>query len=309
MKLYARQRGTGVHYALLYGSGVIGSAIDHAISQQRAGWNREVLPWPWADSAGRATQSEVLSGRIGEADRIDVVWAAGASGFTSTDEAMAGELSCVAQVANLTGCLARRSRQTAFHLFSSAGGLFEGQAWIGPYSCARPERPYGRGKLRQEQLVMSLTDGVVPKIYRPSSVYGYTRHARRGLFTAMVTAILRNQPLVIYGAPGTLRDYVFSRDIGQHVAAALTRPIDGAGIAFLASGKPTSLAEAITTIETQLGRRLYHRYDSAPNNALNMTIHASAIPARFPRTPLAEGVALLLQNISKELLSVPYEPH
>lgn len=306
MKLYTRQAHANARYLLLFGSGLIGSAIDWALRKQQL-WSVESLQWQWNDPDQRAAVAAFLPTRITDAERVDIIWAAGVSGFGSSDSDMELETAQLAEVAQVAYALTGHCGQIVFHLLSSMGGLHEGQRGIGVHSAPAARRAYGRGKLAQEQLVMSLGHRIVPQIYRASSVYGYTRTGRRGLFAAMIAAMLQHRPINVYGSACTLRDYVYAPDIATFIANAVADPPVLAAPKFLASGKPTSVIEAVATLERLLERRLYCRYDSAPHNALDMTVQMSALPVGLPRTPLSIGVASVARDISRNLICLPHQ--
>lgn len=305
---FCRQTEHHKQHMLLFGSGLIGSAIRDAICKAPA-WRAVRMNWMWNDPIQRQLVAAQIETAVSGSERIDIVWAAGISGFASTEADMAAESAHVAEIAGLAQKLATRGHQIVFHLFSSLGGLHEGQCAIGPQSVAVTRRPYGRGKQTQESLIEKLgsTSTIFPRIYRPSSVFGYARAGRRGLFATMIASMLSYRPIEIYGSVHTLRDYVFAPDIGVFVGETLDRP-PSAALEFIASGKPTSVTEAITVIEQLLDRRAFCRYSSAPHNMLDMTVHRAAIPASLPRTPILIGVASVLQHMSRSVICQPYEP-
>lgn len=295
---YVKNSCDGPRAVLLFGNGLIGSAIDEALRQQY-GWQAKSSGWLWSDRDQRVCAASLLARESPEMVRTDLIWAAGISGFGSSDADMKQETDHVAEIAELAVALGQRSEHVTFHLFSSLGGLFEGQSAIDGASSPHARRPYGRAKLRQEQLVRGLGNSIVPRIYRPSSVYGVAQHGRRGLFAALIAATLQQKPITIYGSANTLRDYVFARDIAAYVVNGVSDDQAAPVTEVLASGKPTSISEAVVTIEQHLGRRLYFRYDSAPHNSLNMTVRFGTPPPTLPRTPLTLGVASVLQSAAR----------
>ena len=300
MILYA---GTGRQmnrHILVFGNGLIGSAINSALRSQHR-WERHIVAWPWHERSGRQLAASLSIDLIRESHRIDLVWAAGTSGFGSTDADMALETDHLSEVAELAVILAKRSDQFIFHLFSSLGGLCEGQRLIDRKAAPSPRRAYGLGKMRQEQLVDGLGDHIVPRVYRPSSVYGVAHRGRRGLFASAAMAMLQQKPLTVYGSANTLRDYVFARDIGTYVARLMTEQTVESDTVILASGKPTTVTEAIFAMETLFGRRLYCRYESSPHNSLDMTVRMSALPSALPHTALSVGIASVLQHVARSL--------
>lgn len=304
---FCRQSADHKQHMLLFGGGLIGSAIHNVICKGPA-WRATRIDWKWDDLPQRQQVAAQIETDVRGSERIDIVWAAGISGFASTDADMEAESAHVAEIAGLAQKLAARGHQIVFHLFSSIGGLHEGQRAIGPQSVVATRRPYGRGKLTQESLIEKLGSAstIIPRIYRPSSVYGYARAGRRGLFATMIASMLSYRPIEIYGSVHTLRDYVFAPDIGVFVVESLDRPPSPA-LEFIASGKPTGVTEAITVLERLLDRRAFCRFSSAPHNMLDMTVHRTAIPTSLPRTPLLIGVASVLQNMSRSVICQPYE--
>jgi len=301
VKLYRSCGKDAKRAVLLFGGGLVGSAIADALERQGL-WALETIRWDWIDSEQRQRQAAAFVDNLTACERIDVVWAAGTSGFPSIPEQMAQEAAHVAEVLDLTARLRQRASSAVFHLFSSLGGLFEGQSWIDNDSQPFVHRPYGDGKAKQEAMVRAMQPDVVARIYRPSSVYGYTPRGRRGLFSAIIASILTSRPAVIFGSPHTIRDYVLAADIGDFVAQELGREAIGERVHIVASGKPTSLIEAIGIIEDELGRRYYGRFDKAPHNTLDMTVRVSALPPDLRRTSLRFGISLVHQSMMRNLI-------
>ena len=178
----------------------------------------------------------------------------------------------------------------AFHLVSSAGGLFEGQRHVDAASLPKPLRPYGAAKLRQEGLLLGL-QGVAPRIYRPASLYGTPRPSgRAGLIATLLENARLNRVTTISGDAGTLRDYVLVDDAARFIArqvhegGALSR-------ALLASGKPSSIAEVLSAVAARIGRQPYVRYTTQRSNALDMSYRASALPPGWSPADLRTGIA------------------
>lgn len=308
MKLFA---GEGGHSVALFGSGLIGSAIERPL-RRRANWLVETRPYAWDDDVLRTVQLEaiktaVLERSAGRGSRFDLIWAAGVSGFGAAPEVVSREVARVAELRNAAAELADRDRslRVVFHLVSSAGGLFEGKTHVGADTEPAPLRPYGAAKLQQEQLVHTLEGAAEVLIYRPASIYGFERGARRGLFATLVANALANRTTLINGLERTLRDYVYAGDVGRYVASKVLGGPSGGTTFLLASGKPTSMFEVIALIERLLARRMYRRFEPQATNALNLSFAQSGLPADWATTPLAEGLALLNAKIQADIVRRP----
>ena len=306
MKLLRAVEGDGTARCVaLFGNGLIGSAVLASLERQRR-WMIEDLPHDWRDAALRRQQQRFLLDllhhhlRDEQASRCDIVWTAGANGFASSEQAMRAETDLVGELAALATALAERLPHLAFvvHLTSSAGGLFEGQRHVGPATQPGPLRPYGQAKLEQEALIAALGPAIATCIYRPSSVYGFVPHGRAGLFSTLIGNGMSDRRSRIFGHSGTIRDYVRAEDVGGFIAGRVAAP-PSTGTYLLASGKPTSVHEALVLIERTLGRPLHCQFDTAPSNARHLSFLPSALPPGWRATPLETGLSRLADRIGR----------
>ncbi|MFC3173958.1 NAD-dependent epimerase/dehydratase family protein [Novosphingobium bradum] len=283
----------------LFGGGLIGSAIARALG--RAGFQvRGDHPYDWHNATKRSQELASVTSALSrispggeESGRIDLVWAAGTSGFGSSLEEMDAETALVTELALVCRQLGSppEAPRIAFHLVSSGGGLFEGMAPTGRTTEPRPLRAYGNGKLAQERLASALADTIAAvRIYRPASVYGFAPGARRGLIAALIANALTGRPTTITATPATLRDYVLSDDIGAFIAAEIDRDEDGLATHLLGTGKPSTMHEVLTTIEDLLQKPVLRSFDPHPSNGLNFSYARSALPCGFYAAPLALGI-------------------
>lgn len=276
---------------LLFGLGLIGGAVDLALRrgfQSRA----QALPYDWLDPAQRRAQRAAIRAALPAGGRVAVVWTGGQSGFAASEPEMRQETAILAELVRMAQALAR-DRQVDFHMLSSAGGLFESQTHCGTGSQPQPLRPYGRGKLMQEGVLMRAEALSRRHVYRPSSVYGVTRSKRVGLVTALMSNALKGQTTRIFGNPNTLRDYVLADDIGHYMARRIVEPDPGRdpGPLLLASGRPASVFEVIARIRERLDRPLLLQFDPHPSNGRDMSFLPSALPADWQATTLGSGIA------------------
>lgn len=264
MHLLAHPSGEG--RVALFGAGLIGSALlarAHALGVGAG----VTMSWDWgADASQRQSQVAEAARRLAGEDRLDLIWSAGRAGFGADASACASELASFAVVVELCARLraARPERPVLLHLLSSAGGVYEGSGEVGPDTPVAPLRPYGELKLAQETLACSRLgrDGVA--IYRPSAVFGWTRHGRRGLIMTLLANGLGYRVTTIVGRADSTRDFLWVRDLADWMMRGLCDPARPGRCWILAAGRSRSMAEVLHAVEQTLGRRLYVQYRIDP---------------------------------------------
>jgi nucleoside-diphosphate-sugar epimerase len=135
--------------------------------------------------------------------------------------------------------------------------------------------------------------GVQVSIYRPSTVYGPRRQlARHGLINNLINDGLRGCPTVLDARVMSLRDYVYTADVGAFVAKRIRFPAPepDARTYFLVSSRCCSIFEVVHIIERVLHLKLRCRYDAAFGNHSDITFSHSVLPAGWAPTPLEVGV-------------------
>lgn len=299
------ERGRRPPFALaVFGAGLIGSAVAEAVAAHAQAAPGELpLLWGgrrWDEQLGAV--EERLAALLTALPRgvLRVLWSAGRAGFAATDEEAAVELQSFRSVLEMTERLALRFPQgdAAFHLVSSAGGLFEGQRHVGPSSRPSPRRPYGRLKLRQEQLLQASDAPFARRIYRVTAVYGYLRPRQRlGLISTLLLNGVRRRVTRITGRMSTLRDFVFVADVAAHIARALVDERGpGERVALLAHAKPSSLFEVQGLIEGILGRKIYVSYSLDLDNSEDITFSPGALPAGWHPSDLGPNLARIYRE-------------
>lgn len=302
---------SGPRVVFLFGSGLVGGAVARAMRWRVAGVRARHFDWSWPTPPSARVADVVAAARAAIDERRDacfaVIWAAGRSGFGSTEMEMEVESEALEGVMAAARCVggALAPARRAFVHVSSAGGLFEGQVACDRVATPAPLRPYGHGKLAQERSVAADVELGHRLILRPSSVYGYARNGRQGLVSALVAAGIQHRDATIFGALTTQRDFVFAPDIGRYVAARMSSswpetPLDSPETALLAAGRPASVFEVIQIVEDYLGKALRLRIDPRPENARDNTFLPSALPHDFQPTGLREGIALTATAVSQE---------
>ena len=284
----------------LFGSGLIGGAVDAEL--HGIGFRGEHHPVSWESQELRSVQFDTLVHELrSNASRIVVIWAAGVSGFDSDMASMDDELAAFAEVVELSGKIKadRPGRSVDFHMVSSAGGLFEGITNCGRDTEPCPKRPYGRGKLAQEDLLLNSPSIDRRAIYRPSSVYGFTRGGRLGLISAILQNASLGRVSRIFGHPDTLRDYVFADDIARYIVRkSVGRDHGPVEINLVASGRPVPINEIIGISRSIVRSPIFLQYEATTRNSLHTTFLPSSLPDDWAAVPVDFGIAATYSKIS-----------
>ncbi len=147
-------------------------------------------------------------------------------------------------------------------IYVSSGGTVYGEAVALPITeehRTHPISPYGVTKLTLEKYahLYAVTRGLDVVCLRPANAYGEGQRPFTGqgfIATAMASA-LRNEPVHIFGARGTIRDYIHVHDIASGILAALDWGEVG-GVYNLGSGIGRSnldVVEAMTSLLRETG--------------------------------------------------------
>jgi UDP-glucose 4-epimerase len=285
----------------LFGVGLIGQSILAAISRMGPSKIRE-LSFTWNVDHHQSKELEAIQqyilaphneDAISSVSRIDIVWAAGQSGFGSSEDQVIPEVNAFKKVLCFSLQLLNSATNIrhSFHLMSSAGGLFEGQRNVDAASLPRPLRPYSCAKIQQELFLLEAFTRLRKFIYRPSSVYGFLgKEIRLGLVNVLIQNSIHHQTSNIFGNLDTIRDYVLASDIGHFVANRL-RDIDSKSQMFtLASGKPTTVLEILRRIERIFGRKIFYCFDKIRTNATDISFNQSVLPKFWYPTDLETGL-------------------
>lgn len=295
--------------AAVFGSGLIGGSIVRSLVSRHAP-HASVLPFSWEASQDvrRGELAKISSAILAACTEIsdsqfDIIWSAGRAGFGGDRETFERERRSFDEVLSLCVRLASWgfAYRPRFHLLSSAGGLFEGQRHVGPQSTPSPLRPYGHSKLSQEQAIQALEPSVAHTIYRPSSVYGYGgTNGRVGLIVALINAALRNETASLFGLQETMRDFVLASDIGRFISNNVANAADDSRIWLLATGRPTSMFEVVSLVESIMGRRLSLRFVRGSDNALHNSYLPAAVAADWSPTSLEVGIANTAEDMRSQ---------
>lgn len=292
------------HTVLIFGLGLIGSSILKKISKQQV-YNFRHFPFSWNLKNRQIDELEIILNYLKKNKSnkyIDIIWSAGKAGFFSDIEEINLELKSYLRVLAFAKNLSIEfsNSNLKFHLFSSAGGLFEGQSIVSFDSSPRPFRPYGQLKLSQEKLLFDFSKHFNYRIYRPSTVYGYYPNARIGLISNILIKAIRNEFIEIFALRTSLRDYIFVEDISDFVIDIIIKNLDNINHNFfLVSGKPTSIDEIVSKSIDVTKKNLYHSYNLNYKNSLDTTFSMKLVPDGLKLSTLSIG----LDKTYKELLN------
>jgi len=292
---------------LVFGLGMIGEAISRSLL--RFGYTvHSDIRYEWNDTARRAEAQELIAAQCQllnkKHDSLAIVWSAGGATFYSSAQDVQLELEgfteSVGFLRNLRETL--RQEKFGFHFISSAGGLFEGQKLVGMDSSPAPQRPYGRLKLAQETELLANFSARELAFYRPSSVYGpMLQNARKGLINNLVNNGRKARTTVLEANVMSLRDYVFSDNVGEYVARCIrsgSMGEDQPPERFLVSSRGSSIFEVIRKIERVLNLHLRVRYDENFGNSRSITFSERVMPAGWHPVTLDVGLRQFLVGAS-----------
>lgn len=288
-------------YIALFGVGLIGKAItSHILSN--SSYNFQYCKSFWGQAKNLHIHKKAITEtikQISSGQTLEVIWSAGKAGFYANQKEIKQELdefkshlNFISQAAYSTGITIN------FTLFSSAGGLFEGQRLIETNTIPDPQRFYGNLKLNMEKALESYSFNLV-RIVRLTSVFGYILpNQRRGLIPTLIENGLKRRITSISGTFDTLRDYIFVEDIAsfiiQDFSSKTMRP-EGK-IVHLSSEKPSSIGEIIHSVEKILKRKLFLQWNPKPTNPAHISYRSQSISDKFKMTPLPVAISKIYHN-------------
>ncbi len=205
-----------------------------------------------------------------------------------------------ASVGLMQECLAAGVRRV---LLVSSGGTVYGPAEPLPINEDHPTfpvSPYGITKLTTDRYAMMFhrIAGLPVVVTRPANAYGEDQRAGtgQGFIATAVEAIGSGREITLYGAGGTIRDYIHVTDVASGILAALQHGEDG-GIYNIGTGVGTSNEEILALLRplaAAAGKPLLTRTLAPRGFDVKANILDSARLERNsgwrPATPLAEGI-------------------
>jgi UDP-glucose 4-epimerase len=130
-------------------------------------------------------------------------------------------------------------------IFASTGGALIGNANppVDENSLPKPISPYGVTKLCGESYCYSFykTYGLTTVSLRFGNVYGPHSVHKKGAVTLFMKALIKDEPIIIYGDGKASRDYIYVDDLCSGIKLAAEAPIEHAEVFHLATGVETSI--------------------------------------------------------------------
>jgi nucleoside-diphosphate-sugar epimerase len=189
----------------------------------------------------------------------------------------------------------RRSRLERFVYASSSSVYGEAERFPTAESLLpRPISPYGVTKLAGEHLALlyARRDEMPTVALRYFTVYG-PRQRPDMAFHLFCRALLRGDPITVYGDGRQSRDFTYIDDAVEANVRAWRRP-EASGVYNVGGGSQVEVIEAIHILESALGARADVRFEPrAAGDPLHTRADASRIEHDLefrPATPIRQGL-------------------
>jgi UDP-glucose 4-epimerase len=132
----------------------------------------------------------------------------------------------------------------------------------------RPLSPYAGAKLASEGVCADAADAgqLAAVCLRFFNVYGPRQDpgsAYSGVISRFLSAAAAGESVTIYGDGHQSRDFVYVADVVAAILAALQRPLIGASVLNVGTGRQTDLLQILGVVEGLVGRSLERRMEPA----------------------------------------------
>ena len=294
-----------MRYLLLGGRGILGSGFRAQLARARADVHLVRPPWDRPAAVPQHLRSE-LGRHLTAPGATTVVWAAGVGHVGASADDLAAETAGLAAVGDALRALpARTAERTTLVFASSAGALFggAGDTVVSDSTAPCPVTPYGREKLRQEELLARAAGDSGARVVacRMSNVYGLAggRLSPRGLVSTAVRCTRLRQPMTVFVSPDTRRDYVLSSDAAAVCLRLGQQAPQGFSAALVREGRTRTVAEVLALVGAVARRRVPATYAERPQTRLQPRVlrFAPPVPGRdaVRLTPMEAGIALMVR--------------
>ena len=308
---------------LVVGGGFLGSHVAGRLAtdgHRVTVYSRSFNEWLVGEDRSAAGSIELVEGEVppGTAlreliDASDVVfYLAGSSTPTMAYADPGGSItSLVVPAAALIDLM--RTSSTRRVVVASSGGTVYGAVEELPTPEGHPTRPislHGINSLAVERYAMFFADrhGLEPLILRYSNPYGPGQLARRGqgVIAAWCEALAHDEEIVLYGDPGTRRDFIYVEDAAAATVVAGFEA-EAPGTYNVGAGRSWPLEGVLEMIERVAGRdatvrRLPDRKVDVPATQLACD-RLIAETGWQPQTSLEDGIRATWEWVR----TLPYE--
>ncbi len=275
------------------GRGLVGNAIVSALQPYCRETISGRLDWTACTSRnGWRVIEQALSNLKFSSDKEKIfVWAAGNAGPATSMRDCENEL---AIFESFTHWIKRSMSVGAvrLELISSVGGLYGGQQVVDNSTIVCPVGAYGWLKLSQENLAKNI--GCDVGINRLTSAYDSPHVGHRiGIVTLLLKSARFSQSVHIYADPLTRRDYIFSDDIGRHIAyRVLYADVNSCAIETVASGCVADIVMLVNLVQLITSKRVRVSFTSSPIDRDDVFVAIDSISNHYLATPLDAGLAI-----------------
>jgi UDP-glucose 4-epimerase len=207
--------------------------------------------------------------------------------------------------ANATGTLyvLEAAREVGAHVVVASSSSVYGDTAVLPKSedlPTRPMSPYAVSKLATEAyaLAHAISFDLDTLVFRFFNVYGPLQaagHAYAAVVPAFIDAVLRDEPVTIYGDGLQSRDFTYVGTVSRVLADAVIGRVTADGPVNLAFGTRSTLLDLLTLLEELVGHPIERRHEAPRRGDVRDSQAASErLRALFPdvtATELSEGLA------------------
>ncbi|HXH78011.1 NAD-dependent epimerase/dehydratase family protein [Nocardioides sp.] len=296
---------------LVVGRGLLGRAVIGSLARRKRAVQTVDVPWEDPGAAVRALRRACE--RAAATDEAwQLAWTAGAGVIATPEDELTQEVLTFHTL--LAGL---RDPPSAMFLASSAGGVYAGSPDRAPFSetsAVGALSPYGRAKLAMEGTAAELAErgsrvvlGRIANLYGP----GQDLTKNQGLVSQLCVTHLTQQPLQVYAAMDSLRDYIFVRDAAELVVSCLDRAaLMESGrvvVKILASGQSRSVGSVIGESTRAFRRRPHIVIRGASSQVMDLRLRSTtwADLDSVAQTPFLVGLRATVDDLSVHMRSGP----
>ena len=281
--------------------GLIGSAILDNLANSKPFPIR--MPWESLEKCISILESWNI-----EKPNTGIVWAAGTSGVSATDDTLDFEVELFRA---FLSALKRNEDNISYVLLASSAGGVYGEVRdeiITESTIPNPISAYGKMKLVQENELIQLAhkSQFNALIARISNAYGTAQNLekKQGLISLLVKAALVGEPITIYVPMETKRDYIYSKDVGKKISRFISECQTSGSkvkVKIITSGAIHSIAEIVSEIDRLMGISTpiifanQRETNLQPNSLVFRSVIMTAIDD-YQCVSLADGINMIING-------------